>query len=58
MKILYHMGRIFQDNSVPPRNPTGIRIDSKRRRYLIEKRLAMGHRADDHEEEASPSMQL
>lgn len=50
-KLLHHMGRIFQDNSVLPRNPDGRRIDSKRRRRLMEKRMAMGHKADDHEEQ-------
>ena len=50
-KLLHHMSRIFQNNSVPPRNPAGIRIDSKRRRRLMEKRMAMGHKADDHEEQ-------
>lgn len=50
-KLLHHMSRIFQSNSVPPSNPAGIRIDSKRRRRLMEKRMAMGHRADDHEEQ-------
>ncbi|OUN18836.1 hypothetical protein B5G37_13875 [Pseudoflavonifractor sp. An85] len=49
-KLLHHMGRIFRDNSVPPQNPAGIRIDSKRRRRLTEKRMAIGHKADDHEE--------
>ena len=50
-KLLHHMSRIFQSNSVLPSNPLGIRIDSKRRRRLMEKRMAMGHRADDHEEQ-------
>ena len=31
--------------------PAGIRIDSKRRRRLMEKRMAMGHKADDREEQ-------
>ena len=48
-KLLYHMSRIFQDNSVPPTNPAGMRMDSKRRRKLMEKRLSMGHKLDDHE---------
>lgn len=52
-KLLHHMGRIFRDNSMPPRNPAGIRIDSKRRKRLTEKRMAMGHKADDHEEQVS-----
>ena len=50
-KLLHHMGRIFRDNSKPPHNPEGIRIDSKRRKRLTEKRMAMGHKADDHEEQ-------
>ena len=50
-KLLYHMGRIFRDNSAPPHNPAGMRIDSKRRKRLTEKRMAMGHKADDHEEQ-------
>ena len=52
-KLLHHMSRIFRDNSVPPHNPAGIRIDSKRRKRLTEKRMAMGHKADDHEEQVS-----
>lgn len=50
-RLLHHMSRIFRDNSKPPHNPSGIRIDSKRRKRLMEKRMAMGHKADDHEEQ-------
>ncbi len=50
-RLLYHLSRVFQQNSVPPTNPAGIRIDSKRRKQLMEKRLAMGHKPDDHEEQ-------
>lgn len=49
-KLLHHMGRIFRDNSAPSRNPAGMCVDSKRRKRLMEKRMAMGHKADDHEE--------
>lgn len=49
-KLLYHLSQVFRDNSVPPTNPGGIRIDSKRRKKLMEKRLAMGHKPDDHED--------
>ena len=52
-RLLYHVGRIFQENSVPPHNPAGIRMESKRRRHLMEKRMAIGHKADDHEEQVS-----
>lgn len=50
-RLLRHMSRIFQTNAIPPSNPQGICIDSKRRKMLLEKRLAMGHKIDDHEEQ-------
>ena len=50
-RLLYHMGRIFRDNVLPPPNPMGIRVDSKRRRKIMERRMAMGHKLDDHEEQ-------
>lgn len=49
-KLMHHMANIIRDNSTPPANPHGVRIDSKRRRKLMEKRLAMGYKPDDHEE--------
>lgn len=50
-RLLYHMSRIFQDNSVPPTVPTGQQVDRKLRRKIQEKKIAMGHKPDDHEEE-------
>ena len=47
------MGQIFRDNAAPPSNPMGIRNDSKRRKKLMQKRLSMGHKQDDHENEVS-----
>ena len=49
--LLHHMGWIFQDNSVPPAVPTGQQMDRKLRRKIQEKKIAMGHKPDDHEEE-------
>ena len=49
-RLLYHMGRVFRDNALPPSNPLGIRVDSKRRRKLMERRMAAGHKLDDQEE--------
>ena len=49
VRLFHQMGQIFRENAVPPSNPMGIRIDSKRRKKLIQKRLAMGHKQDDHE---------
>ena len=50
VRLFHQMGRIFRDNAAPPSNPMGIRIDSKRRKKLMQKRLAMGHKQDDHEQ--------
>ena len=49
VKLFRQLGQIFRDNAVPPSNPMGIRVDSKRRKKLMQKRLAMGHKQDDHE---------
>ena len=51
VRLLRQLSQIFRDNAVPPSNPMGIRIDSKRRKKLMQKRLAMGHKQDDHEQE-------
>lgn len=50
IRLIREVGRVFQDNSIPPRNPLGIRVDSKRRKMLLAKRMAMGHKMDDHED--------
>ena len=52
-RLFHQMGQIFRDNAAPPSNPMGIRVDSKRRKKLMQKRLAMGHKQDDHEQEQS-----
>ena len=49
-RLLYHLGQVFRENSVPPAAPVGQHIDRKRWRKLQEKRIAMGHKPDDHEE--------
>ena len=49
VQMLHHMGRIFEDNSKADGTLYGLRIDRKRRRELQRKRLAMGHKPDDHE---------
>lgn len=49
MQLLHHMSRMFRSNM--PVIPLVLRIDSKRRRRLQEKRMAMGHKRDDHEDE-------
>ena len=56
-RLLYHMSRIFQDNSLPRSRPCGIQIDRKRLRKLREKKIAQGHKPDDHEEQ-QPEMTM
>ena len=50
-RMFYHMGRIFEDRCLTDTMQRGIQIDRKRRRQLLEKKMAMGHKADDHENE-------
>ena len=58
VRLFHQMGRIFRDNAAPPSNPMGIRIDSKRRKKLMQKRLAMGHKQDDHEQEQGYNLDI
>jgi len=51
-RLLHHMSRIFQEQMPVPTVPGGIQIDRKRLVQLREKKIAMGHKADDHEEQA------
>ena len=47
-RLLYHMGNIFRDNAPAPA-ANGIQIDRKRLAQLRQKRVALGHKTDDHE---------
>ena len=47
-RLLYHMGNIFRDNAPVPA-ATGVQIDRKRLARLRQKRVALGHKPDDHE---------
>lgn len=48
-RLLHHMSRIFQEQSLP-QSGTGLQVDSKLRQKIREKKIAMGHRPDDHED--------
>ena len=48
-RLLRHMSRIFQ-NSMPPAGQDRIQIDKKLQRKLRQKKIALGHKADDHED--------
>ena len=43
-RLFHHMSRIFQERSLPQQ------VDSKLRQRIKEKKIAMGHRPDNHEE--------
>lgn len=51
IRMFRHMGRIFEENATADRIHKGVQIDRKRRRQLQEKRIALGHKPDDHEEQ-------
>lgn len=51
VRMLHHISRIFEDNSKIDQIHRGLQIDRKRRHELQRKRLAMGHKPDDHEEQ-------
>ena len=55
--LLYHMSRIFENHSLP-QSSAGLHIDRKRRQQLREKRIALGHKPNDHEEEQSQGMTM
>ena len=49
-RLLCHMSRIFENHSLP-QSGAGLHIDRKRRQQLREKKIALGHKPDDQEEE-------
>lgn len=57
-RLLHHMSEIFQDNSIPPQAPAGQQVDRKLRLKIREKKIAIGHKPDDHEEYRGPSMSM
>lgn len=56
--LLRQIGSIFQDNSLPKSSAGGNQIDRKLRQREREKKIAMGHKADDHEEYTGPTMSM
>ena len=49
--LLYHMGNIFQEQRPQPITGMRVAVDSKLKRKIRKKKIAVGHRPDDHEEE-------
>ena len=50
LQMFRNMGRIFREQSASDAIQACLHIDRKRRRMLREKRMALGHKADDHED--------
>ena len=57
-RLLHHLSRIFQESSLPATGPGIIQIDRKRLRQLREKRIALGHKPDDHPEQGWGGMNM
>ncbi len=49
--LLYHMGRIFQEQRPQPVAGVRLAVDSKLKQKIREKKIAMGHKPDDHEDQ-------
>ena len=54
-RLLYHMSQIFEDHSLP-QSSAGLHVDRKLRRKIQEKKIALGHKPDDHAEENQGGM--
>lgn len=57
VRLLHHMSNIFWE-TLPPPNSAGGHMESKLMGRIREKKIAMGHKADDHEEYQGPSMSM
>lgn len=51
-RLLHHMSRVFQEQTPTSSVPNGIQIDRKRLQQIREKKIALGHKPDDHEEQS------
>jgi len=54
-RLLYHMGNIFRDNA-PASAVNGVQLDRKRLARLRAKKMSMGHKWNDHEDEQNHGM--
>ena len=54
IRLLHHMSRIFREQTPMPVSGGLVHVDSKLRRIIREKKMAQGHKADDH----APEMKM
>ena len=57
VRLLHHTSNIFWE-TLPSPNPAGGHVESKLMRRIREKKIAMGHKPDDHEDYQGPSMSM
>ena len=57
VRLFHHVSNIFWE-TFPPPNPSGGHVESKLMRRIREKKIAMGHKPDDHEEHQGPSISM
>jgi len=57
-RLLHHMSRAFHESTPVPHVPGGIQVDRKLMAKIREKKIAMGHKPDDHEDYTGPSLSM
>ncbi len=58
-KLLHHLAQTFRQNTIPPKAPVGLApTDRKLRAKIREKKITLGHKPDDHEEQQSWTMNM
>ena len=55
-RLLHHTSNILRNNAPHPAALAGVQIDRKRLQRLRAKKMAMGHKWNDHENEQSHGM--
>jgi len=57
-RLLYNLGNVFQSSAPMDATTRPIEIDRKSWQDMLDKRIAMGHKPDDHEEQAYSGMSM
>lgn len=57
-RLLHHMSRVFQEQTPSPSVHGGIQVDRKLMAKIREKKIAAGHKPDDHEDYRGPSLSM
>ena len=57
-RLLHHMSRVFQEQTPSPSVHGGIQVDRKLMARIREKKIAAGHKPEDHEEYHGPSLSM